>query len=296
MVELLKNFRTISLVGMAKNVGKTTVLNFLAEAFRREEAENFTLGLTGIGRDGEKTDLVTHTNKPEIFVTRGTIIATAEGLLPLCDITKEVICVTDFHTPLGRVVIVRALSGGFVQIGGASITAQMKQLLRLMLALPCDKILVDGAISRKSSASPAVTDATILCTGASVSRSMQKTITETKHAVEMLSLPLYHDAPDVKNIHLLGAVTDSHAQTYLAAEKQNTCLIADDASKIFLTPAMVEKLRIKGISLAVRYPVQLVVVTVNPTSPYHAGYDGAEFLAQMREAVKLPVYDVLRMC
>lgn len=40
-----------------------------------------SIALTSIGRDGERSDLVTNTKKPEIFVYDGTIIATAEKLL-----------------------------------------------------------------------------------------------------------------------------------------------------------------------------------------------------------------------
>jgi hypothetical protein len=121
-------------------------------------------------------DVVTETEKPGIYVYKGTVIATAEKLLPLCDITKEMIKTTDMNTSLGRVVLVRAMSDGFVQLGGPSIAAQ---LVELITYIPGEKILVDGAVSRKSSANPTITDAAVLCIGAGLNFNMQKTIDET---------------------------------------------------------------------------------------------------------------------
>jgi len=49
-------------------------------------------------------------------------------------------------------------------------------------------VIVDGALSRKTFASPSITNATILSTGAALSRSMLKVIEETSHTVKLLSL------------------------------------------------------------------------------------------------------------
>ena len=64
LVSRLQQVQSMSIVGMCKNAGKTTMLNWLlAHTGRRQ-----ILGLTSIGRDGESTDVVTGTEKPSIFV------------------------------------------------------------------------------------------------------------------------------------------------------------------------------------------------------------------------------------
>ena len=83
LLQRLHSVRTMSIVGMCKNAGKTTMLNWLLEQGRLQG----TLGLTSIGRDGESTDVVTGTEKPGIFVREGTLIATAQDMLRLGDIT-----------------------------------------------------------------------------------------------------------------------------------------------------------------------------------------------------------------
>ena len=77
LIRRLNETKTMSIVGMCKNAGKTTMLNWLLTAGHLRG----TLGLTSIGRDGESTDVVTGTEKPGIFVREGTLIATAKDML-----------------------------------------------------------------------------------------------------------------------------------------------------------------------------------------------------------------------
>ncbi|MCL2840683.1 MAG: hypothetical protein FWE05_07895 [Defluviitaleaceae bacterium] len=280
----LMPFRTISIIGMAKNVGKTTTLNYLIKYFH---SQKINLALTSIGRDGESKDVVTKTEKPQIFVFSGTVIATAENLLHLCDITKEIFATTNINTPFGKVVLVRALSDGYVQLGGPSITTQIADLIK---NISTDKILVDGAVSRKTLANPNITEATILCTGASFSRSMEKTIDETRHIVEIFMLP----KATKDGIYLEGAVSDTMLNNIIMTNKklEGTYIIAEDASKMLIKPSTYEKIKIKKAILAVKNPIQLVGMTINPTAPHHAGYHPKVFLAKMQEAVDIPVYDL----
>ena len=91
----LNGIRTLSIVGMCKNAGKTTVLNWLLS----HAAPGRVLGLTSIGRDGESVDVVTGTDKPGIFVPEGTLIATAKDMLALSDVTMEIVHTTGIPTP-----------------------------------------------------------------------------------------------------------------------------------------------------------------------------------------------------
>ena len=142
LYELIKPYSSVSLIGMCKNAGKTTVLNRLIKDCRRMDE---SIALTSIGRDGERSDLVTNTKTPEINVYDGTIIATAEKLLfaggNLSDsgydalkngknsgISREILDTTGMPTPMGEVIILRACSDGFIQLAGPSMTAQLARL------------------------------------------------------------------------------------------------------------------------------------------------------------------------
>ena len=131
LVQQIQQVKSMSIVGMCKNAGKTTMLNWLlAHTGRRQ-----VLGLTSIGRDGESTDVVTGTEKPSIFVPAGTLIATAKDMLRLGDVTREILMTTGIPTPLGEVIIMRARSDGYVQLAGPSITAQLKEVSKTFFEL-----------------------------------------------------------------------------------------------------------------------------------------------------------------
>ena len=179
----LNSVKTLSIVGMCKNAGKTTVLNWL---LRRSGGR--VLGLTSIGRDGESTDVVTGTEKPGIYVSEGTLIATAKDMLALCDVTQEILFTTGIPTPVGEVVIVRAKSAGWVQLAGPSITSQLKTVSDLFFSLGVEQTVIDGALGRKSLGARAVADGVILCTGASYHMRMEKTVADTANLYRIMNL------------------------------------------------------------------------------------------------------------
>lgn len=182
---LIKDVKSISIIGMEKNVGKTTLLNKIIDEIGYKKI----IGITSIGRDGEEVDVVTDTKKPRIYINEGTLIATARECLRNCDITKEILLVTDFNTPMGDIIIIRARSSGYVDIAGPSYNKQLKYILKKMEEFGCNFTIVDGALGRKSSAIGDISEATILSTGASLSLDMTKVIDETKKTVKLLTLP-----------------------------------------------------------------------------------------------------------
>lgn len=183
--QLVKDKRSLSLAGMCKNAGKTTVFNRIV---REIDETDIHLGLTSIGRDGEAVDVVTGTGKPGIYVKEGTIIGTAMGLLNECDITQEILGKTGIHTPMGEVILVRARSDGNVQLAGPSTNSQLMEISRQFKIHGVEKIIIDGAISRKSLCSTKVAQSVILSTGASCGRNIDLVVKETQFAAKILDL------------------------------------------------------------------------------------------------------------
>mgnify|MGYP001577366875 FL=1 len=133
-------------------------------------------------------DEVTATKKPRIYIEQGTIIATAKQCLLNSDITREILKTTGFNTPMGEIIICRALSDGYVDLGGPSVNSYMTLICDELKKFGSELVIVDGALNRKTFASSSIADATILSTGAALSRSMVKVIEETRHTVKLLSL------------------------------------------------------------------------------------------------------------
>ena len=190
--ELVAPYSSVSIIGMCKNAGKTTVLN---QIIRELSSAGCVLGLTSIGRDGESKDLVTGTQKPGIYVRAGTLVATASDLiLHHCDVTREVLATTGISTPMGDVVVLRARSDGNIQLAGPSLTSQLAVLREDFFRMGAEKVIIDGALSRKTLCSRKVTEATILCTGASYHKDIDTVIEDTAYTCKILTLPEIQDA------------------------------------------------------------------------------------------------------
>lgn len=187
---LIKDYNSLCIMGMCKNAGKTEVFNYLLS---KASHNDIVLGITSIGRDGEELDAVTLTKKPRIFVRENTLLATSRQSLFLCDFTKEILHSTGINTPMGEIIIVRALSGGYADLAGPSTLFELSSIIEKLNELGASKIMVDGALSRKSFSSPFITEACILATGAALSSHMEKVIDETTFTVRLFSLEAIKD-------------------------------------------------------------------------------------------------------
>ena len=196
--ELSRKYKTISIVGMAKNAGKTTALNYLIE---EAMDEGLVLGVTSTGRDGESTDIVTGTDKPRVFLDTDTIVSVPTQLYELADAGLEILKMTEYGSSIGQIMLCRVVSSGYVQVAGPVINASHRKMCEEMLQLGAQLVLIDGAIDRKSIAAPGTSDAIILSTGAVLSRSMKKVIEETAHTVGLYRLPCLEDGRDKDNIY-----------------------------------------------------------------------------------------------
>ena len=296
--ELIGDESVVAMLGMCKNAGKTTALNRLI----REYADiNKNIAVTSIGRDGESIDLVTGTSKPRIYIHEGTLVATAADLLRYTDVTREILDVTDIMTPLGKVVVFMAKSGGYVQLAGPSIVSEMNRLRNQLQNYGAETVLIDGAINRRTPASGAIDGACVLSTGASLNPDMDTVISETKYVCELLTLP---QSPTITNdlshtetseIAISGAFTDSMAKAML----QNGTLLDDsiitleDATKIMLSRETYNRLRSRHISFHVNRNTKLAAITINPVSAGGWQFDANAFLEEMQKTTPIPVINVM---
>lgn len=331
--KFIEKYKRLSIIGMEKNVGKTTLLNKLINDIGTKKI----LGLTSIGRDGEDTDVVTSTDKPRIYIRKGSIIATGRDCLSKCDITKEVLYVTDFTTPMGDIVIIRALSDGYVDIAGPSYNKQVKEVIKLMESFGVELSIIDGALSRKSTAISDVSEATILATGAALSLDMLKVVEETKKTVNFLKLEeesqikerviKYFETEkalcikkdgtlftiDVNNsidlakkikenltenveyFCVRGAITEKIIEALIEARGTylNLTVVAEDGTKFFIDSNLYSKAKMCGIKFKVLNKINLLFLTCNPHSPLGIDFDKGEFKKKLKAEIDLPIIDVV---
>lgn len=301
LIQQLQSVRSMSIVGMCKNAGKTTMLNWLLAHSGRGRV----LGLTSIGRDGESTDVVTGTEKPSIYVPAGTLIATARDMLRLGDVTKEILVSTGIPTPLGEVIIMRARSDGYVQLAGPSITTQLKSVSQAFFDLGAEQSIIDGALGRKSLGARQVAEGIVLCTGASYHMRMEKVIADTVSIYRIMNLPKAQTVPAAPEgtleqclkergeTFVTGALTDSMVLPLLRTGvlRKNRLVVADP-SKVLLSPDTLDKMQLREVRLETAEAARTLCITVNPVSAYGWKFDKDEFRARLQEAVDVPVINV----
>ena len=334
IIDRILNFRIITIIGLAKNVSKTTTLNYLIKNLKGK----IKLGLTSIGRDGEKYDVITELPKPRIYIEQGTIVATAEDCYKKSKIPMEMLKKTGISTPLGEVLILKATGNGLIELAGPSINTYLYQICLDLKQLGCDIILIDGAFDRRAYATPLISEATILSTGASVSRNITDVVNLTRHTINLLTLKREENQEilsiakdllkkakvsiinldnstkildvitsldsageiiqelDNKSKYLVinGAVTDKLLNDLLkTTEKYKEIIfLVEDATKLFLSEKIMNKFNKKGGILRVIYPINIVALTINPTSPYGYEFSKDKFLNLLKKEIKIPIYDL----
>ncbi len=185
----LENLRSLAIIGLSKNAGKTTSLNHLIRAWTEEEMER-PLALTSVGRDGEGEDIVSGICKPRIYLPKGHLLATSVASLKRCDALVDLRELSGIRSAFGEIVIGKMLSDGYVELAGPSQASELKLCEDLLREEEPDCLyIVDGALSRRSPAGGGVTEGVILAVSYGKSASASELTENLKHAVKLLTLP-----------------------------------------------------------------------------------------------------------
>lgn len=322
---------SLSIVGLEKNTGKTECLKYVLAHLPVEQKR---VAVTSIGIDGETTDQVTRTQKPEIVLRSGMYFGTSEAHYRQRRLVSELIDVSDEFTSLGRVVTARTVIDGKILLSGPASSAGLKRWIASTRRFGIDLAIVDGALSRLSSASPAVSESMILATGAAYSTRISTLVQKTAHVVNLINLPLAsaeHIAlfdPLEKGIYYAdadGTLHDLKAHTALASDihldgvqhctalyvagalvggllekiRSNKQLrdaevVVRDFTRVFVTPQQLQLFTRSGGRLSVLQRSKLIAVTVNPTAPGGVVLDSRQLCDMLGNAIGLPVYDLLK--
>ena len=185
MINEILKYKSLAVVGLEKNTGKTETLNYVLSQLACYDVR---VAVTSIGVDGEAIDSVTGTAKPEITIYEGMIFVTSEKHYKTRTISSEIIDISVERTSLGRLVTARAKTTGKILLSGPANTALLQKTIENNNKFGADITVIDGALSRLSPASPSITDAMILATGAAYSANITQLMKKTKFACNLISL------------------------------------------------------------------------------------------------------------
>jgi len=103
-------------------------------------------------------------------------------------VLSEIIHISQQHTPTGRVIIAKALEPGKVVLSGPPTAVWMEETVRL-LKEHSDIVIIDGALSRFSQATPFIADGIVLATGAAYSLDKREIVKHTRYIYTLCQLP-----------------------------------------------------------------------------------------------------------
>lgn len=307
LVDEVMKYRSVAIVGTAKNTGKTECLNYILSSIPSE----VTVATTSIGVDGEGIDAVTNTSKPEVNLRKGMYFATSEAHYRERKIMSEIVGLSSTSSSLGRYVTGKAISEGKLKLSGPSSIADLGAWISETRQYPIDLFLIDGAASRLSSATPFVTDAFILCTGAAACPRIETLIQQTEYLVALSllsevdeeelqhnqSISAFTEEKDIfpLNKHcysVTGALTDKLVNMFLRQKTGSITLIVKDFTKVFVSMDVYRRFLEKGGRIAVEKVAKLVAVCINPTSPYGLKMDSGYLRTELASRVNVPVFDL----
>ncbi len=327
-IDNISKHKSIAIVGLDKNTGKTECLNYI---LKRIANQSHQYAITSIGIDGERRDNVTKTDKPEIELPNGMTFVTSEQHYRSRRLLSEVLDVDAQYTALGRLITGKVISQGKILLSGPSNTKTLKRFIQQMNHFNVSTTIVDGALSRLSLASPAVTEAMILATGAAVSIHIPQLVKRTLYAYQLITTKAVeadlinklesieqgihaidsegevHDLhiPSVfmldkadkdifrfgYRIYVAGAVSDK-LLNFFRIQKKNVQLIIRDFTKVFANQMTYDAFLKSGGEICAVYTSKLLAITINPQSPSGYCLNSDVLKEEMEKALKIPVYNV----
>ena len=318
-------------MGLAKHAGKTECFNYI---LRRVRGSGRRFAVTSIGVDGESYDITSTLAKPEIEVYEGMIFVTSEAHYRQKRLVAEILDISGRRTALGRLVTARALTDGKALLSGPADTGSLAALTERLYGLGAQTVLIDGALSRLSPASPAIAEAMVLATGAAVSTDPEKLVRATAYVCRLIGLPFAPDPlrerlrglengiyavgedgevcdlgvqsalsadaaaipADAGTLYVAGAVNDGLLKILSkGGEGGRRRVVARDFTRIVASADVFGRFVRGGGTVEVLDRSRLLAVCVNPLAPDGMLMDSSMLQEWLRAELDVPVCDVRRM-
>jgi deoxycytidylate deaminase len=283
--------KVVSIIGLEKNVGKTTFLNFILEGLNGTNSNPLVLS---IGRDGEKEDRLEETKKPRIKLYRGQYFLSIDSLLS-SSASIEVLDSFGQIVSGSTLFLARAVADTYVEIINPGSIERVKELINsVQKDFNVSPVLIDGALDRKSHASSRVSDGIFICAGAQAEGTIEDILKKTQILVSRLEKKeceknikeLINSDIEETGFMIIrdNAVVHSEKKTLLEAEKPEQLLkdgdtlyttgiltnvvaknileknikvtiVVDDGTKIMLDTITEKRLQRNGVNLCLQYSV-----------------------------------------
>ncbi len=220
--------RTVFITGSQKNAGKTTFLKYALTSLRTEKPPVFLT--TGV--DGEYKDAVFETPKPQIYAQKDDLFITTESMIKHGGGVFEIREVFPFKTVLGKLVLLKTLRGGFVELVGPEDNKQLSNIIKYIRENEnYGTILIDGAVNRITQIVSGV-DADFIFVAKISRQNIKSGMDKIRKLSIMEKIPGYNGDENFSDVWFhKGALTENSIQKI---PKNKKTVVIEDFTKIFL--------------------------------------------------------------
>ncbi|HET6276642.1 MAG TPA: hypothetical protein VFE16_12000 [Candidatus Cybelea sp.] len=261
--------RKIFVVGIGREVGKTTVLRAVYAAAHA----------TGV-----RTALASMNPKHRLWLRPQTLFVTARGLLPRSP-AAQIVKLSPLQSPTGALLYARSISSGSYELAGAPAASGVREVVTTLAGFS-EIVIVDGAVDRVAALAGSDGAIVVAC-GAGGAGTMQEAVDDAAALVARLRVPQVD--PTAPAIDVTGALTAAHAATFLAA-RETRQIVVRDPTQIALSgrggTRSLSQLRIRC-----RRPLRVIAATVASIGTERS-FEPGPFLTAVAEATGLPTFDV----
>jgi hypothetical protein len=273
--------RAIFVVGVGKDVGKTTALRAIYAA--AVEA-GICVGLASIGREGDATLPGRTHPKPRLWLSARTHFVTARGALPRTP-AVEILKLSRLQSPAGTLLYARVVSGGFYELVGAPTASGVDEIVE-QLGRYSEMVIVDGAVDRVAALAGSGAAVVVAC-GAAAAPTPAEVIHDVAALVARLRIePVDPQAPA---IHLEGAFSAAQAASFIAAGETRQIVVRDPTQIALSGKAGLQalaRLRVRCLR-----PLRVIAATIASIGPQRS-FEPRALAQAVAGATGLPTFDV----
>ncbi len=223
VVDNILKSSAVAIVGLSKNSGKTSCLNFLLS---RIDTSSHLTGVMTTGRDGENLDLVFKNEKPEIILPKGVLFSTFHMEANRKSPFIEIIGVLNIDTPLGNIIIAKTIDNIQTQIIGPPSVNEQKNIVSFFKQFGTKTVLIDGSLDRRAIMLSELCDGVIYVAGASYSNKIDDIISEIdkeyhKSIIPMIDKQTIYGYDESENISIIYKSGERYTLNTLLGNEDN---------------------------------------------------------------------------
>jgi hypothetical protein len=273
--------RAIFVVGIGRDVGKTTVLRALYDAaYRRGDR----IGLASVGREGDAARHGEFPPKPRLWLEPQTLFASARDCLTRAP-AAEIVKLSRLRSPAGPLLYARVMTSAFYELVGAPTASGTREIVD-ELRLRSETVIVDGAVDRVAALAGS-DGAIVVASGAAAAATIEEATDEVSALVARLGVARFEG--QAESVEIDGALTAAQAASFMAVRERRQIVVRDPTQIALSGKAALRALR--ELTVRCRRPLRVIAATVASIGPERT-FEPRAFAHAVAAATQLPTFDV----